>query len=93
MTYRVPKSSAGLVEKLFAAYQVPYVSPEDLKEDAHFDQSIRDRVELAKELSFTNFMAKGSIVWPDSFGVPTSTSPSLDETSGANQILQDRFHK
>ncbi len=102
VTYRIPKSSVTLVEKLFAAYQVPYeeLGPEQILAEAMNlpvesvkDVPMNNLLLLQREQSFLKFMTTRHTVWPDSFAVTNSPGPSLDESSGANQILRDRFHK
>ena len=61
VTYRIPKSHATLVEKLFAAYQVP--CEELSSEVAGVMESIQqlkyDRELLEREKSFLRFMTTG----------------------------------
>ncbi len=101
VTYRIPKSSVALVEKLFAAYQVSYeeLGPEQIFTEAMNlpIESVKDvpmnNLLLQREQSFLKFMTTQHTVWPDSYAVTNSPGPSLDESSGANQILRDRFYK
>jgi len=113
VTYRVPKSHAALVEKLFAAYQVPC---EEMTAEKILREAMEMPAEMLKDIPLEHgslLAAMGALtryddkkpvisVWPDSFAVvdgpgatATASEPlhTLDESSGADQILGDRFHK